>query len=94
MECFVSAQMSLGEKKDGVAKYKTVSSEHLLNTCLETCRDNTSFNGCLRAVAAQAFGDGSDALGLLFNSDMAVRTPLFWKERPIHSMPGEQIESG
>lgn len=82
------------KKKDGVAKYKTVYSEHLSNTCLETCRDNASFNGCLRAVAAQAAGDRSDASGLLFNSDMAVRTPLFWEERPIHSVPGEQIESG
>lgn len=73
---------------------KTVFSQRLLNTCLETCWDNTSLNGCLWAVAAQAVGDISDAWGLLFNSDMAVRTPLFWEERSIHSMPGEQIESG
>lgn len=32
--------------------------------------------------------------GLLFDGDAAVRTPLFWGERPIHSMPREQIESG
>lgn len=76
------------------AKYNNVFSDHLLNTCLETCGDNTSFNGSLRAVAAQALADRSDALGLLFNSDMAVRTPLFWEERPIHSVPREQIESG
>lgn len=67
--------------------YKNVYSEHLLNAFLETCQDNTSFNGCLQAVGAQSVGDRSDALGLLFNSDMAVWTPLFWEERPIHSVP-------
>lgn len=42
----------VGEKKKKqacVAKYMTVFSECLLNTCL----DNTSFSGCLRAGAAQ-----------------------------------------
>lgn len=34
------------------------------------------------------------SVGSLFNSDMAFRTPLFWEERPIQSVPGEQIESG
>lgn len=67
--------------------YKNAHAGHVLNALLETCQDNTSFNGCLRAVGTQAVGDRSDALGLLFNSDMAVWTPLFWEERPIHCVP-------
>lgn len=74
--------------------FKNVCPEHLLKAFLETCQDNASFSGCPRAVGAQPAGDRSDAWGLLFNSDMAVWTPLFWEERPIHSMPEEQIESG
>lgn len=47
-----------------------------------------------RAAGARAAGDTSDARGLLFNSDTAVWTPLFWEERPIQCVPQEQIESG